>query len=1246
MVNKKFLLFGLLLLLFSSFISALTLDDDALIYGAFTIDSSNQINSVSGFYNGTVTGATYDASGFITSDYSYDGTDLISYGDLNSIIVYNKNWTISVWVNQATGITSLVEILGWWSATKRMPLSKFASDHGSFPDKADLLIYDGTNVLEVTSTTDIADGTYHNIIITYNRISGTNSEIKMFVDGVQEGGTQSGTMNDFGFSADYIIGSQTGGSSTNFVGNLDEHMIYANRTLTPTEASDLFDENVLGNQYPFSTIEEVNESLESTFEASQIGSLASGSTNFQNILDVNFNISDNDTNLWVEVVGQIESNSANSAECRVLVDDVDTFDSLITRDNDGLGLLGNLEVMTTNFTKDEGSVNLKYQCRRSSGVGSITYSNSELVTHILMDESGRDINHLTTNLLVSTSSGVLSEVGSYLFTVSNLSVSNTEGAVSNLVVNWRAEYTNNAVSSELLNSMLSINGTNCSIYPRTVDTLKTGSVAGICNLNNVTVNSTLNISLFASGSNADFDFLIQSSEFFTHLPQVGGISLTDINITSASLTKIAEFPGGNTDHALANVYVKGGFPVNSSSLTTSSFQFRLINSVNLTSVTNSRDINTNVGVGILQHVFNDVPVGNYTIELWASCTNSDCKLQGGDVVSYVTDVTTFFFNSYNVTTFNIWNNNSILLFNVTDSSGTTTSSINGTANLFSLLNFDNLTVSSPLYFSSSFINHNTSQDLNVFLKQSIINFSSLELVTGDSLLANYSVDGIVDDNFFLSAGFHNVTASKFGYFNLTQEINVVPLQNGTVSIDGLYNLLTNLSVFNILDSSPIINFSGSYVNVPNLFSDTFNSITGFVFLPMIQGLPFNVQLDTILGFASSNNFFNLSSFNTTGVSNLNINISLFTNNSISFSIFNLSDLIFMSQDVNVSLVGSTITVDAVTSNGSLYLDNLNDDSYTITFSSSGFDDTVLFVTVEDSSHQFVNSYMSDSKDSKIFTVVSDFGNSISDATLSFLQNVNGSLITVAQGMTDFSGVAEVFLDPNVEYSFFVTADGFDTFTGTIIPIANSFTVTLTTSGIDRFISVFEDIIYFTSFTYVPNSSFVNVSLVINSASGSLLFYGFNTSYLGNNFSVLTSGVPVGGVEVLSISGIDNSLQNTLLVEFFFRSTLTSEIFFWNSTIFLSDIVPTNITLTNGLFDDLVDLPTTNPIRGMIPFIIVVFLILFLSSVSGSMTIGAIGGLAGLGLISSFGFLPTQLVLVSMIAITFIIVADVSSGGFR
>lgn len=538
------------------------------------------------------------------------------------------------------------------------------------------------------------------------------------------------------------------------------------------------------------------------------------------------------------------------------------------------------------------------------------------------------------------------------------------------------------------------------------------------------------------------------------------------------------------------------------------------------------------------------------------------------------------------------------------------------------------------------------QTVNNDMFQSQINLSVTELFTGNpvnnvSIYVNGSL--VINTTSYWGLIYPNVGSyvvtnitdnSGEDVFHVTNtSFSVAAFDNKTHTVR-VHQHVINVTAKNVVGNASIDNFSLFVEDLSIGSNRTFNTTVGWVIVPVIHDL-YNVSIFAD-GFATNDNneVFNISG-------DVNHTFFLFEGNSISFTIFDLDNLTLVNVTIDIEMIGATITYDLNATNGTAFISDLNNDTYQITFTGSGYDPTILFATITGGDHLDIIAFMADNGIVD-FIVQNQLGDLQGNVTLTFTQLVNGSFVTVGQVITDFSGRGSIFLDSTTRYTFFAVKDGFSTFTGEVLPTQSRYTIVIQDLGVDRFVSIFDDLRVDTTFSYVPLSGNAFANLVLNSASGRLEFYGMNSTYNGTNYFVNTSGFPAGGIETFNISNIDPVVEPIVFINYWFKY-IDHPLQEWNATYLVSDVVPTNITIEAGLFDDLEALDRANPIRGLMGAFIIIALILLFST-SRDMTITSIGGIIGLGINWKFSLMPQTLLSVSMIVLVILIIADNIGGG--
>lgn len=1071
--------------------------------------------------------------------------------------------------------------------------------------------------------TAINTGTWYMITLNYN---GTSK--KAFIDGLEVTLTQQACTNStiniesINDNQVFMIGRAYDTTNYNFDGRVDETSIY-NSSLTNQE---------ILNLYNYGTIEPTpseNSSTERTFIFEQIGATTINSANFITIMNNTFNI----TTMGDSYFGYrltVDSSTSTKMECQILIDGNDE-ESPINRSTSSN--TGTMYVVSQPVNLSVGEHWSAFQCKRLGG-GNIQVSNIYGVGHYLIDENNQSINnnhiHLE-NITVNSDSFVSIGNVSLITTSQNLTEHNRS-----VVFNWGEEIIHTDLTEGI--TLIQVNGINCSIYPRFGSIGTSGNVAGDCVAENVNASTNVTFNILFKGNSTIAHFHGVIKELTGEPFEIISLDLTGINITSSTLTKVANITFINDDHPSHGLFVKAGIPIKSNAANTdSTFQIRISGTQEQNGTIYTQLAQVNNTVAIIQNIFQNLSIGSYQVELWASCDNSDCMINGGDLVAYVTDTVEATPLTFEVRAFDNFDNLSISNFSVAVEGGLTFSTTSGIVDVFHSGELGNLTLTSGFnggYFSVAILNHNVSNDLNQTMNQTLINWNCFAKVSGDGLNCTNPLETVFF-NYNVIGNPYIQSLNVSNYFERLVSFNVSALQNITFNATNFYS--TNLSVRSISDYGSVTtcdyDFSGiTYPSYSEGVSGSPNSTIG-----LING-SYSVLADCV-GFA--NQTLNL----TVNETLQNLTFSLFTENSMFFTIYNASDFSLLNTTtVTIDLHGSTVDYSFSTSNGTLFVDGLNADTYTITFTSAVTSPAVLYGTLISGDHLSFDVYLENNLVSKDFIVKDTLANFLGDVILTFIQTINGSEVTIGQATTDFSGRASIYLNPVVEYNFFAVKDGFDVFTGSVTPSQSEYNVLMTQTGLERFISAFEDIVYFTGMDYVSGNNYASPYLIINSIDGSLQYYGINTTYNSVNYFVNNTGTPAGGIEELNITPLVDA-ERFITVTYFFKAT-GYDLITWDVPFYLINLTPTNMTFSEGLFDDVEALPDDDPRKlGIGMFIIIVIVLMFRYGSSGDFSAMVVGAMLGLGVCYLFGLFPIKLLSVSMITLGVMLIAD-NVGGWR
>ena len=598
--------------------------------------------------------------------------------------------------------------------------------------------------------------------------------------------------------------------------------------------------------------------------------------------------------------------------------------------------------------------------------------------------------------------------------------------------------------------------------------------------------------------------------------------------------------------------------------------------------------------------------------------------------------------NFSVSVVDFWDSSDVNSINVTID-GTTYENATGNTITTNILqnNTNNYTiiVNSSSHFTRTFTNIPVSSNYQAIVKGSDIKFKAYEKFTGNELKGNITIGNItklVRSNFFLNSKIYNITwawtnSSAF-YFPMTEEKTITEKQNATLNISGLYT--TNLT---IIPRDTFSNASVSGVNITLSYgslSETFTNVSNASF-NLVNTLSYTLTID------SEDYNVSVSSISGLGTGNETKYIYLYKFNSAFFTFYD-ENLVILSQLVNTTMNSGYNSYTFNTSNGTYYLQEMATGNYDLISSTSGYNDVSLYVTLAAGSYQEVDVYFNDlTLSNKTFIVYDEGRDAVEGAVVSFTRLINGSLIVIEQGTTDFSGSVRVSLSENTKYGLVVSKSRYNTFTGEVTPTEDSYVISITSDNINRFTSSYDDIVYDVGTHYTYNNTYGDLFLETYSAGGYLTYYGYNFTYRGVLYSENITGIPAGGFVSSNITNIDVSAEQKVYATFFFKS-VNQSLISWDESFYLVDVVPSDNTLKNGLLD------TTGMTDSQLAFvggIILLLLITLAAGLSKSYLVTSIVGISVTGLLWSKGFFSRELALVSMIVLAVLTIAKlIKSGG--
>jgi len=1159
--------------------------------------------------DGTVYGATWTSNGIYQGAYDFDGSSsYVGIGNFGSVINGDNDFTIHGWVRRDAEINDRGAVIafngernmvlwyqdGNWRFTRQ--------ESGGFRHlEGDAVILNTWTYLVLVYDADVGaklyiDGSlsnsdsYHDSILSATETSGIGVRLhdsRYFEGQIDELGISSYAWSQDEIDYEYAGGSPSSAQQYPFVGSSDE--LYRKEGVYSLRQNDLI--------------------------------LLTADNTWSTVIKGNISIGDNFTNYGSTTIQTLTPASGSNTvfACRTLVNGSPSGD-MIKRTNIP-GRIGSMTLLRPDIST-AGNYDIEVQCQKN---GSNTYIGESV-----------GIGHVFNNTNITTSDFFLD------YNISSndqlLESFNFNSSYDGFVIfEYGASVVDGNSTASVSMSFNASDGQECASTVRDITAGTTGAIGDVCAIK-VEQGVPIDIDLRGFIGTSPNPVIVEGEAHVKILSSANSTALDTNTVITENLTLIGSVHVNNSE-LLDKVFMKANVPISAfSTVENINLQFAVDGSLVGSPVTSTGRITQS-----LQQFVADAPAkNNFTVELYAyadSTPGSDINVQGGNLLSYTADDYPIESGFFNIRAFNYWDNSSIQNFSVTD--GFSRSTTDGVLTVFTDGDPDNLTISSLDYFDSYYENWNTSNDLNATLRETDIKFIVSELISNDLFYDfNFTIDGVTKnstESFFLAEGDYNVTASNDDYFNLTREISVNSLDNTTLTLEGAYNAIINISAFDRINLITINNFSG-YYNYKNGLSNYLNDFStgdGYVELPVIDSYDYFVDLDVIEGYST---FGDSDNFTVDPLEIINYTFLLYTNNSINYTIKDFSTGDLLSQNVNITMVGSTVTYNFNTANGTLYVDNLNDDTYKTTFSSSGYSDIILYQTIHNNGHLNTEVNMQSGLVNKIFNVQDNTLNPVAGATLTFNTIVNGSSIVVGQAKTDFSGTATILLDETTEYNFIVQKSGYETFTGSVTPTESSYTITLNADTADIFDSVFDDVVYLPLFDYNSSSGLISSDFIVSSSEGSLEYFGLYTDYTGTRVINNITTSPQGNTASISIPGMTDPLNKTITITYFFKSS-GYDLFIFNQSYYLSDIEGSNTSLSGGLFNDIKDIDENEPVRGFLGAIIVLVMVLIFMTSTGNFSVGVIGGVIAIAINNFTGLWPANLSIIAIIVAVIMLIAD-------
>lgn len=261
-------------------------------------------------------------------------------------------------------------------------------------------------------------------------------------------------------------------------------------------------------------------------------------------------------------------------------------------------------------------------------------------------------------------------------------------------------------------------------------------------------------------------------------------------------------------------------------------------------------------------------------------------------------------------------------------------------------------------------------------------------------------------------------------------------------------------------------------------------------------------------------------------------------NYLNITIYDESTFLPLSgQNFTIEILNGTAVTTYYTTNASLLLYDNWDGTFTISVFNTNYSRRDQVVTFSGGESINASFYLANQTSSTIFTIQDRLtGQVITDALIEQSRLIGGSYVVVFSKLSDVSGKAQFYYEPNVRYLFEVSKDGYQSKSFFLDPIVfSTYTVQLDKTSTSFYSLDYDDV----KFSMTPqdfyNNIVNNVTFQVFSPTNILSQYAITLTYPGG--SNTSSGSASAGESFLIRFFIDNAgLFDTVNVTFNYNTT--------------------------------------------------------------------------------------------------------------
>lgn len=612
-----------------------------------------------------------------------------------------------------------------------------------------------------------------------------------------------------------------------------------------------------------------------------------------------------------------------------------------------------------------------------------------------------------------------------------------------------------------------------------------------------------------------------------------------------------------------------------------------------------------------------------------SQANASAIYANGTLEPYITP------SFFSVTASDYWDDSAITSFWAYIDGIGNYSTTNGTA-ITSLFQNDtntyDLTIGAADYFTREYSSQAVSANLEAELYASDIQLRAYELITGDELTANFTINATTkaqNETFYLSPGAYDVTASKTGYFSVSDSFNVSALENKTINVTDLYSSILKINGSNAYTGSAINTFSGWIYHHESANNRTYSTTNGTAYAAMIPG-QFLIYIEAENYSVSDENLENI----TIASSSYNLTFDLYTSNSILITIRDEGTGNIITQNITIVVTGANETT-YYTTTGSYFLDNLTDGNYSIKFSGDNYTIRQYAVTVAENSFQNLAAYLTASNEEVIMTYIDEDSGATLEGVSASMSRLIGGVWTVVQSKeSDITSRIQFIYTPSIKYRFTSSKTGYDTKIFYLDPILfDEYNVKMSKETTIMNAPAY----YGVSVSVTPseyfNDAINNFTITFSSPDGFLESYDYNITAPTGLFYSGNGSNAYGGTSNHSLNITGATMTSMVTLNYCYDTSIGEEICF--TRIYLVRDFDTSA----GVFsDNKLEHYGLGIFERILVVVIVTIIVTGILSILGGILLGAPIGLLLMGYLTAIGFMPLWAALPSFLVGFIIIVA--------